>query len=51
MNENTMGELHVQISEKYMAYKDLADRCLINPKNLNKGDKRVFYLKPQSPFL
>lgn len=27
------GDLHLQLSEKYMIYKDLADRCLINPAN------------------
>lgn len=24
-------DLHLQLSEKYMVYKDLADRCIINP--------------------
>jgi hypothetical protein len=49
---HTMGELHLQISGQYQAYKDLADRCLINPQTLGgKGDRRVFYLKPRGPFL
>jgi hypothetical protein len=31
-NEDQRNEdLHLQLSEKYMVYKDLADRCLINP--------------------
>lgn len=52
-----------------MAYKDLADRCLINPdhvgkyllqvnnisnefyRKIEKGERRVFYMKPKSPFL
>ena len=45
------GDLHLQISEKFLIYEDLAERCLINPQSLGKGDKRVFYLKPDSPFL
>jgi hypothetical protein len=24
-------DLHLQLSEKYMVFKDLADRCIINP--------------------
>lgn len=48
--------MHLRLSEKYQAYKDLADRCLINTafigksaigfERLDKGDKRVFYLRP-----
>ena len=62
------ADLHLQLSEKYMAYKDLADRCLINPDHVGKyflmnilsnefyfktekGERRVFYMKPKSPFL
>lgn len=45
------ADLHLELSEKYMAYKDLADRCLINPDNVEKGERRVFYMKPKSPFL
>jgi hypothetical protein len=51
MKESTTGDLHLSISEKYIAYKELADRVLINPQHITKGDKRVFYLKPHSPFL
>lgn len=29
--EDTLGDLHMQLSNKYMAYKDLAERCLLNP--------------------
>ena len=49
--------MYLRISEKYQIYKDLSDRCLINTahigmlklfkiKLVDKGDKRVFYLKP-----
>lgn len=33
------ADLHLQLSEKYMAYKDLADRCLINPDHVGKYNK------------
>lgn len=46
-----MGDLHLEISEKYQTYKDLAERCMINPQHISKGEKRVFYVKPQSVFL
>ena len=49
--EDTLGDLHMQLSNKYMAYKDLAERCLLNPNQLDKGDRRVFYMKPNTPFL
>ncbi len=29
-------DLHLQMSEKYMVYKDLADRCIINPTLVGK---------------
>jgi len=36
-NEDQRTEdLHLQLSEKYMIYKDLADRCLINPTQIGK---------------
>ena len=36
-NEDQRTEdLHLQLSEKYMVYKDLADRCLINPTQIGK---------------
>jgi len=34
--EEGNADLHLRLSEKYMAYKDLADRCLISPKNLGR---------------
>jgi hypothetical protein len=43
-------DLHLQLSEKYMVYRDLADRCLINPAQIEKQDRRVFYLEPKSVF-
>ena len=33
-------DLHLQLSEKYMVYKDLADRCLINPTQIGKLEIR-----------
>jgi hypothetical protein len=48
---DALGDLHMQLSNKYMAYKDLAERCLLNPNQLDKGDRRVFYFKPNTPFL
>ncbi|CDW82479.1 UNKNOWN [Stylonychia lemnae] len=50
-NNERVEDMHLMLSEKYMTYKDLADRCLINTQQIDKGDKRVFYLKPQSVFL
>lgn len=29
--DRRVEDLHLQMSEKYMVYKDLADRCVINP--------------------
>ena len=37
--EKGNADLHLRLSEKYMAYKDLSDRCLISTKNRGK-----FYL-------
>jgi hypothetical protein len=35
-------DLHLQLSEKYMAYKDLADRCIINPTLIGKLQKTSY---------
>jgi len=35
-------DLHLQMSEKYMVYKDLADRCIINPTLVGKFDCFTF---------
>lgn len=43
--------MHLLLSEKYMSYKDLADRCLLSRDEVEKGETRVFYMKPKSPFL
>lgn len=45
--------MHLLLSEKYMAYKDLADRCIIEIRKEEEltGDKRCFYIAPKSPFL
>ena len=34
--EERNADLHLRLSEKYMAYKDLADRCLINSNNIGR---------------
>jgi hypothetical protein len=35
--DNTRTEdLHLRLSEKYMHYKDLADRCFLNPNHIGK---------------
>lgn len=36
--EEGNADLHLRLSEKYMAYKDLSDRCLISTKNIGKLD-------------
>ncbi len=57
-NQEKNEDLHLRVSEKYQVYKDLADRCLINTQFIgkifsnsfiltDKGDKRVFYLRPK----
>jgi hypothetical protein len=35
-NDARTGDLHLQLLEKYMVYKDLADRCIINPAHSGK---------------
>ena len=35
-DEEKSADLHLRLSAKYMAYKDLADRCLLNPQKLGK---------------
>jgi hypothetical protein len=49
--ESENNNLHIRLAEKYMIYKDLSERCLINPHHIDKGEKRVFYLKARTPFL
>jgi len=34
--EERSADLHLRLSAKYMAYKDLADRCLLNPEHVGK---------------
>ena len=45
-DKQKIEDMHLLLSEKYMTFKDLSDRCFINNQNLEKGDKRVFYVKP-----
>ena len=35
-NDSRTEDLHLQLSEKYMVYKDLADRVIINPTQICK---------------
>ena len=46
-----LGDLHLRLSEKYMLYRELVERCFLNPQSISKGERRVFYLEPQVPFL
>lgn len=46
-----LGDMHLLLSEKYREYRDLVERCFLNPQSISKGERRVFYLEPQSPFL
>lgn len=49
--QQELGDMHLRLSEKYMVYRDLVERCFLNPQYISKGERRVFYLEPQSPFL
>jgi hypothetical protein len=45
-------DLHLLLSEKYMAYKDLAERCVLQIKPGDQSnDYRCFYMQPDSVFL
>ena len=35
-SEERRADLHLQLSEKYMIYKDYAERAMINPQNISK---------------
>ena len=34
-------DLHLNLSEKYMIYKDYAERCMLNPQHIGKRPKSV----------
>ena len=36
-DQERRADLHLQLSEKYMVYKDLAERAMINPQNIGKS--------------
>ena len=36
-DEERNADLHLMLSEKYMAYKDYAERCMITPDGLGKS--------------
>jgi hypothetical protein len=45
--ETGTADMHLKLSEKYMAYKDLAERCVIEIRGADKetpGDNRCFYM-------
>lgn len=35
-NDQRTEDLHLQLSAKYMVYKDLADRVILNPTQMGK---------------
>ena len=42
-DQERRSDLHLQLSEKYMIYKDYAERALINPQNIGKFHSLSFY--------
>ena len=40
-----------ELRESFMQLKDISSRCMIDMENIQKSDNRVFYFKPNSPFL
>ena len=42
-DEATNADLHLRLSAKYMAYKDLADRCLLNPEHVCKYFQSIWW--------
>lgn len=36
LREESAADLHLKLSEKYMAYRDLADRCMISKEAAGK---------------
>ena len=36
-DQERRSDLHLQLSEKYMIYKDYAERAMINPQNIGKS--------------
>ena len=45
-SEERRADLHLQLSEKYMIYKDYAERAMINPQNISKCLRRWDGLVP-----
>ena len=39
--EERNADLHLRLSEKYMTYKDLADRCLIGSSQVGKYSQSI----------
>lgn len=44
------SDLHLQLSEKYMIYKDYAERALINPQNIGKYQMKIVAPKSSISF-
>lgn len=44
-------DMHLRLSEKYMAYKELAERCVLKVNPGASNDYRCFYLQPGTVFL
>ena len=40
-------DLHLQLSEKYMVYKDYAERTMLNPQHIGKSMKNVTVVSPR----
>ena len=40
-------DLHLQLSEKYMVYKDYAERTMLNPQHIGKSMKNVTVASPR----
>ena len=47
-DQERRSDLHLQLSEKYMIYKDYAERAMINPTNIGKFP---FQLKNNGSFV
>ena len=51
MDTKTTEIMANELREGYMQLKEISSRCLIDMENISKNDQRVFYFKPNSPFL
>ena len=44
-DQERRADLHLQLSEKYMIFKDYAERAMINPQNIGKSFDTHFFTK------